>query len=113
MQSAKVAMVLFKQLFDEVHQASSIEAAEASKLMENVYRAVNIALANEWGEICAQLNLDVWEIIKLASTKPFGFQAFYPGPGVGGIASLSTLIIFFPSLKVWAQMQDLLILHVT
>lgn len=84
MQSAKVAMVLFKQLFDEVHQASSIEAAEASKLMENVYRAVNIALANEWGEICAQLNLDVWEIIKLASTKPFGFQAFYPGPGVGG-----------------------------
>jgi UDP-N-acetyl-D-glucosamine dehydrogenase len=77
-------MVLFKQLFDEVHQASSIEAAEASKLLENVYRAVNIALANEWDEICQGLNLDVWEIIKLAATKPFGFQAFYPGPGVGG-----------------------------
>jgi len=83
-ESSKVAMVLFKQLFDEVHQASSIEAAEASKLLENVYRAVNIALANEWDEICQGLNLDVWEIIKLAATKPFGFQAFYPGPGVGG-----------------------------
>jgi UDP-N-acetyl-D-glucosamine dehydrogenase len=83
-ESSKVAMVLFKQLFDEVHQASSIEAAEASKLLENVYRAVNIALANEWDEICKGLNLDVWEIIKLAATKPFGFQAFYPGPGVGG-----------------------------
>ncbi len=83
-ESSKVAMVLFNQLFDEVHQASSIEAAEASKLLENVYRAVNIALANEWDEICKGLNLDVWEIIKLAATKPFGFQAFYPGPGVGG-----------------------------
>ena len=83
-ESSKVAMVLFKQLFDEVHQASSIEAAEASKLVENVYRAVNIALANEWDEICKGLNLDVWEVIKLAATKPFGFQAFYPGPGVGG-----------------------------
>jgi len=83
-ESSKVAMVLFKQLFDEVHQASSIEAAEASKLVENVYRAVNIALANEWDEICKRLNLDVWEIIELAATKPFGFQAFYPGPGVGG-----------------------------
>jgi UDP-N-acetyl-D-glucosamine dehydrogenase len=82
--SSKVAKVLFNQLFDEVHQASSIEAAEASKLVENVYRAVNIALANEWDEICKGLNLDVWEIIKLAATKPFGFQAFYPGPGVGG-----------------------------
>ena len=83
-ESSKVAKVLFDQLFDEVHQASSIEAAEASKLVENVYRAVNIALANEWDEICMGLNLDVWEIIKLAATKPFGFQAFYPGPGVGG-----------------------------
>ena len=82
--SSKVALVLFKHLFDEVHEASSIEAAEASKLLENVYRAVNIALANEWGEICTGLNLDVWEVIKLASSKPFGFQAFYPGPGVGG-----------------------------
>lgn len=82
--SAKVASVLFNQLFDEVHQASSMEAAEASKMMENVYRAVNIALANEWADICNQLGLDVWEVIKLAATKPFGFQAFYPGPGVGG-----------------------------
>jgi len=82
--SSKVAKVLFKHLFNEVHQASSIEAAEASKLLENVYRAVNIALANEWDDICKGLNLDVWEIIKLAATKPFGFQAFYPGPGVGG-----------------------------
>lgn len=82
--SSKVALVLFEQLFDEVHQASSIEAAEASKLLENVYRAVNIALANEWNEICTELNLDVWEVVKLAATKPFGFQSFYPGPGVGG-----------------------------
>lgn len=82
--SSIVANALFRQLFDQIHQASSIQTAEASKLMENVFRAVNIALANEWSDICSGLNVDVWEVIKLAATKPFGFQAFYPGPGVGG-----------------------------
>ncbi len=82
--SLKISRIFFKLLFDEIYEASSIETAEASKLMENVYRAVNIALANEWSEICKGLNLNVWEVVNLASTKPFGFQAFFPGPGVGG-----------------------------
>jgi len=63
---------------------SSTEAAEMVKLLENTFRSVNIALVNEMAMICEKLGLDVWEIIRAANTKPFGFMPFYPGPGVGG-----------------------------
>jgi UDP-N-acetyl-D-glucosamine dehydrogenase len=63
---------------------STAEVAEAAKLLENIYRAVNIALVNEMKMVLDAMGIDVWEVIRAASTKPFGFQAFYPGPGLGG-----------------------------
>jgi UDP-N-acetyl-D-glucosamine dehydrogenase len=67
-----------------VFPASSVAAAEASKILENTYRAVNIAMVNELKMLFDRMEIDVWEVIELARSKPFGFQAFYPGPGLGG-----------------------------
>src|SRR5690606_17923349 len=64
--------------------ASGVREAELAKLLENTYRQVNIALVNEMAQFCHDLEIDLWETIRLASTKPFGFHPFYPGPGVGG-----------------------------
>src|SRR5213079_1255499 len=63
---------------------STAEVAESAKLLENIYRAVNIALVNEMKIVLSAMGIDIWEVIAAASTKPFGFQAFYPGPGLGG-----------------------------
>jgi UDP-N-acetyl-D-glucosamine dehydrogenase len=63
---------------------SSTEAAEMTKLLENIYRSVNIALVNELKQLCIAMKIDIWEVIEAASTKPFGFAPFYPGPGIGG-----------------------------
>ena len=68
----------------KINTAKSIKVAEASKLLENIYRSINIALINELKIACHHLNLNIYEIIDLASTKPFGFSEFRPGPGVGG-----------------------------
>ena len=68
----------------KVVRVSSMEVAEACKILENTYRAVNIALVNELKVLYDKLGIDVWEVIEAAKTKPFGFQAFYPGPGLGG-----------------------------
>jgi UDP-N-acetyl-D-glucosamine dehydrogenase len=70
--------------FTKVHKVSSTQVAEMVKLLENTFRAVNIALVNEVALMCNKLNLNVWEIIEAAATKPFGFMPFYPGPGIGG-----------------------------
>jgi len=75
------------QLYREIVQVvpvSSLEVAESSKILENTYRAVNIALVNELKMLFDRMGIDVWEVIRAASTKPFGYQAFYPGPGLGG-----------------------------
>lgn len=80
-QSAKL---LYEQIIATVVTVSSCRAAEMVKLLENTFRAVNIGLVNEVALMCNRLNLDVWEIIEAASTKPFGFMPFYPGPGLGG-----------------------------
>ena len=71
-------------IVNKVNPAKSIKIAEASKLLENIYRSINIALINELKIACHNLNLDIYEIIKLASSKPFGFSKFLPGPGTGG-----------------------------
>ena len=81
--TARTAAIL-RQVSPSVMEMSSADAAELAKLFENVFRNVNIALVNELALICERLGLDVWEIIGGASTKPFGFMSFYPGPGVGG-----------------------------
>lgn len=75
---------LYKNIFKNVHLAKSMEIAEMSKLVENSYRSVNIGLINELKIICHKLNIDIHEVLDAAKTKPFGFNAFYPGPGVGG-----------------------------
>jgi UDP-N-acetyl-D-glucosamine dehydrogenase len=82
--SGEIAAALYRKAIKEVIPVSSAEVAEAAKLLENIYRAVNIALVNEMKIVLDGMGIDVWEVVKAASTKPFGFQAFYPGPGLGG-----------------------------
>lgn len=79
----KVAMELYSQIV-RVVPVSSTRAAEATKLLENIYRAVNIAMVNEMKMLFDRMGIDIWEVIAASSTKPFGFQPFYPGPGLGG-----------------------------
>ncbi|MDD5655752.1 MAG: nucleotide sugar dehydrogenase, partial [Elusimicrobia bacterium] len=81
--SHRAATTLYGSAF-KVVEVSSCEAAEAAKLLENIYRCVNIALVNELKMCFDRMGIDVWEVIRAAATKPFGFQAFYPGPGLGG-----------------------------
>ncbi|MCA9074202.1 MAG: nucleotide sugar dehydrogenase [Planctomycetaceae bacterium] len=83
-QSLEVATALYGHAVVEVIPVSSCEVAEACKILENTYRAVNIALVNELKMLYDRMGIDVWEVIDAAKTKPFGFQAFYPGPGLGG-----------------------------
>jgi UDP-N-acetyl-D-glucosamine dehydrogenase len=82
--SGDLACAMYGHAIVKVVRASSMEVAEASKILENTYRAVNIALVNELKILYDKLGIDVWEVIEAAKTKPFGFQAFYPGPGLGG-----------------------------
>src|SRR6185312_10104376 len=82
--STVVAAALYSQIVNDVHPVSSARVAEAAKLLENTFRAVNIGMANEMARLCYALNIDTWEVIRAAATKPFGFMPFYPGPGIGG-----------------------------
>ena len=82
--STEVAAALYGIIVKEVHAVSSARVAEAAKLLENTFRAVNIGMANEMARLCYHLGIDTWEVIRAAATKPFGFMAFYPGPGIGG-----------------------------
>jgi UDP-N-acetyl-D-glucosamine dehydrogenase len=79
-----VATLFYGQLVDKVVQVSSCRAAELAKLLENTFRHVNVALTNEMAMLCHDMEIDVWEVIDAAASKPFGFMTFYPGPGVGG-----------------------------
>lgn len=82
--SGELAANLYRGSIDEVVQVSHAKIAEAAKILENIYRAVNIALVNELKVLFDRMDINVWEVIQAASTKPFGFQPFYPGPGLGG-----------------------------
>ncbi|MBE0011704.1 nucleotide sugar dehydrogenase [Arthrobacter sp. AET 35A] len=82
--STQVAVSFYSKFVDTVVPVKRAREAETAKLLENTYRHVNIALVNEMAKFCNDLNIDLWEVIAAAKTKPFGFQAFYPGPGVGG-----------------------------
>jgi UDP-N-acetyl-D-glucosamine dehydrogenase len=79
-----LASLLYGQIIDTVIPVSSTQVAEMVKLLENTFRSVNIALVNETAQMCERLGIDVWEVIETAKTKPFGYMAFYPGPGLGG-----------------------------
>jgi len=80
----KLTSALYKNIVSETVEVSSMETAEATKLMENIFRAVNIAMVNELKLVFSRMNVDIWEVIDAAKTKPFGFMPFYPGPGIGG-----------------------------
>ncbi len=83
-QASELAGALYGAIFNRTVPVSSPAAAEMTKLLENIYRCVNIALVNELKLLCLRMGLDIWEVIEAASTKPFGFHPFYPGPGLGG-----------------------------
>ncbi len=83
-QASELAAALYGSIFRRTVPVSSPAAAEMTKLLENIYRCVNIALVNELKMLCLRMNLNIWEIIDAAATKPFGFHPFYPGPGLGG-----------------------------
>jgi UDP-N-acetyl-D-glucosamine dehydrogenase len=82
--STELAEALYGSIFNRTVPVSSPAAAEMTKLLENIYRCVNIALVNELKQLCERMDIDLFEVIEAAKTKPFGFQAFYPGPGLGG-----------------------------
>jgi UDP-N-acetyl-D-glucosamine dehydrogenase len=82
--SAEAAASLYRKAIDDVHTVSTPEAAELTKLLENIFRSVNIALVNELAQLCDRMEIDVWEVVDAAATKPFGFMSFKPGPGLGG-----------------------------
>ncbi|HEV8523010.1 MAG TPA: nucleotide sugar dehydrogenase [Terriglobales bacterium] len=82
--ASDLAAALYSSIFKKIVKVSTPAAAEMCKLLENIYRCVNIALVNELKMLCLRMGIDIWEVIAAASTKPFGFQAFYPGPGLGG-----------------------------
>ena len=82
--STEVAAYLYSQIVENVHAVSSARVAEACKLWENTFRAINIGMANEMAKVCNALGIDTWEVVRAAATKPFGFMPFYPGPGIGG-----------------------------
>jgi UDP-N-acetyl-D-glucosamine dehydrogenase len=82
--STEAAAALYGSAIDTVHRVSTPEAAELTKLLENIFRSVNIAFINEMAMLCDRMGIDVWEVIEAAGTKPFGFMRFKPGPGLGG-----------------------------
>lgn len=81
---AEIGEALYKVAIDRIVKVSSTQAAEMTKLLENIYRSVNIGLVNELKIVCDRMGIDIWEVVDAASTKPFGFTPFYPGPGLGG-----------------------------
>ncbi len=82
--STEVAAKAYNQIISKVHRVSSARVAETTKLLENTFRSVNIGLVNEIAKLCHALEVNVWEVVEAAATKPFGFMPFYPGPGIGG-----------------------------
>src|SRR6202166_3448055 len=82
--SGRAAVSLYAQIVARVVPVSSTQAAEMTKLLENIFRCVNIALVNELKLLATRMGIDIWEVIDAAATKPFGFMPFYPGPGLGG-----------------------------
>lgn len=107
--SLDLALVLYEPVVVKVVPVSTPEVAEACKILENTYRAVNIALVNELKVLYHRMGIDIWEVIDAAKTKPFGFQPFYPGPGMGGhcLAGKETVRVRGPSLDTVVPFTDL------
>jgi nucleotide sugar dehydrogenase len=100
-EATEAAATFYGQLVDEVVAVSSCRSAEMAKLLENTFRMVNIALVNELAMLCSEQEIDIWEVIRAAASKPFGFMAFEPGPGVGGHC-----IPLDPTYLAWQSRRD-------
>ena len=100
-ESTGAAVLFYEQIVDKVMPVSTCRAAELAKLLENTFRHVNIGLVNEMAMVCHEVDIDVWEVIAAAATKPFGFMAFQPGPGVGGHC-----IPLDPTYLAWQVRRD-------
>jgi UDP-N-acetyl-D-glucosamine dehydrogenase len=100
-EATAVTALFYEQMIEKVVRVSSARAAELAKLLENTFRHVNIALVNEMAMVCHETGIDVWEVINAAATKPFGFMAFTPGPGVGGHC-----IPLDPAYLAWQVRRD-------
>nr|WP_158737289.1 nucleotide sugar dehydrogenase [Alteribacillus sp. YIM 98480] len=97
---------VYSEIYDTVVKVSSTEAAEITKLLENSYRFINISFINEFAILCDKLNINVWEVIEAASTKPYGFQPFYPGPGIGGhCIPIDPLYLMFKAKQIGATQE--------
>ena len=102
--STEVAAYLYSQIVKDVHAVSSARVAETAKLLENTFRAVNIGMANEMARLCYALNIDTWEVIRAAATKPFGFMPFYPVP-----ESADTAFRLIRTIYLWKRASTVLI----
>jgi UDP-N-acetyl-D-glucosamine dehydrogenase len=100
-EATEIAATFYRHIVDQVETVSSCRAAEMAKLLENTFRMVNIALVNELAILCASQDIDVWEVVRAAATKPFGFMPFHPGPGVGGHC-----IPLDPTYLSWQSRRD-------
>ncbi len=100
-EAVALAALFYGQLVDQVVTVSSCRAAELAKLLENTFRHVNIALVNEMAMLCHEMGMDIWEVVEAAASKPFGFMAFHPGPGVGGHC-----IPLDPAYLAWQVRRD-------
>ncbi|PZS20462.1 MAG: nucleotide sugar dehydrogenase [Pseudonocardiales bacterium] len=100
-EATEIAATFYRHIVDQVETLSTCRAAEMAKLLENTFRMVNIALVNELAMLCASQGIDVWEVVRAAGTKPFGFMPFYPGPGVGGHC-----IPLDPTYLSWQSRRD-------
>ncbi|MCA0984939.1 nucleotide sugar dehydrogenase [Halobacillus yeomjeoni] len=97
---------VYNNVYDSVVKVNSPEVAEITKLLENCYRYINISFINEFAMLCDKLNIDIWEVIKAASTKPYGFQPFFPGPGIGGhCIPVDPLYLKYKALQAGAPHQ--------
>ena len=100
-EATSIATAFYQQLVDKVIPMSSTRTAETAKLLENTFRHINIGLVNELAMLCHELDIDVWEVIEAAATKPFGFMPFFPGPGVGGHC-----VPLDPTYLAWQVMRE-------
>lgn len=97
----KIAAAANRVIIDTVHEVSSPKVAEMEKLLENIFRSVNIALVNELAQLCDRMGVNIWEVVEAAATKPFGFMPFWPGPGIGGHC-----ILIDPYYLSWKARSD-------